>query len=673
MENLIDFTGVDGLQRWLKLTFPDTPIGKELTNFGSFMSVVPDLSEFELQARKAGSDQEKDAIYSKALIAATRKAAPIAACAWTSSNDMVTKGLKWFEDQITKENPKFISWHKEYEFFKKNVPTVEQLMDYQTSALEWRRDTGYSVIPETATLTSKVVAQFSVPGVYVVAVQDMIKDMVARRGGGPKRGVSDEHIRCCLDIMNGNYSAIINPSWGELDKKNKQGLMLLATGFAKLREVHGPVAMVKVGQTVDKFKAWCQNQDILDKTKADEACNILEQAVNESLTLGGGAAIYRNQVAQIDTVFSSYYWMWRAGVTSQSFPLLSDFLFELGQNARGNIKVVKALERTGLKWSRPLLSLFADNTFKVGRIHMHPAVLTVGRLSEMGACFGIIPATHPQSAVLGSGFAKNILNVKTDGLNPSASLVVQLFDIQRQSRMLTDLDVVSSEHLLHQVLVGKKSAYQNAFQVRGNATDTKIVGFDPPKLKRGSNMRSSFDPKKTEVNFAFEPEAPIVQVAGLGPIRMGTKEEVAKQIEDARHRLEVQKLTEISEGVMAWEQSKRAEMSQKRKVTLGGPTTQTQTLTIQEQTVTPGSSVPRAGSVVQMAPLSGIHPIQQQFLPKVQLAPEGVQYINWQQVTQHPASDNKHMDWQHTAQPQAPSHTEDFPDDIFAPYQGPTV
>nr|BDE11117.1 N protein [Nairoviridae sp.] len=579
MNNLIDFSGIDGLQRWLRLTYPNTNIGTEFTNYGSFMSAVPDLSSFEQLAKSASTDQEKDAVYSKALIEATRKAAPIAASALTSSREMVAKGLKWFDDQIQNNNQQFILWHKEYENLKKAAPTIDQLMAYQMSALNWRNATGYGVLEETATLKTKVVAQFSVPGIYVMTVQDMIKDMIARRGGGPRRGVSDDHIRCCLSIMNGNFSSIINPTWGEIDKKNLNGLLLLATGFAKLRELQGPGVMVKVQSTADKFREWSSNQNILEQQKAKEASDTLQKAINESLTLGTGAAVFKNQVAQIDSVFSSYYWIWRAGVNLESFPLLSDFLFELGQTARGNAKIVKALERTGLSWSRPLVSLFADKTFKLGRIHMHPAVLTTGRLNEMGACFGIIPATHPEAAVIGSGFAKNILNVRTDKLNPSAKLVVQLFDIQRHSRSLTDLDVVSSEHLLHQILVGKRTAYQNAFQVQGDATETRIVGFDPPRpTNRQSNIQS------------YQ-----VGDAGVGqfaePLYVMSREDATRSTEGRR----IEKLTEIARGVEAWEESKRAEMVQKRGGLVGGPTVQTRAFTIQEQMVAPGSQV-------QMAP-----------------------------------------------------------------------
>lgn len=157
-----------------------------------------------------------------------------------------------------------------------------------------------------------------------------------------------------------------------------------------------------------------------------------------------------------------------------SFGSVSSFLFDLGQTPRGGSKITKALKRSGLYWGNHLVDLFADKTFKENRIHMHPAVLTSGRLSEMGACFGVIPVTNPEQVVEGAGFAKSILNMRTDGLNPAANVVTQLFNIQREAKSLTDLDVISSEHLLHQLLVSKKSVFQNAFQVKGNAADVNI-------------------------------------------------------------------------------------------------------------------------------------------------------------------------------------------------------
>nr|AMT75397.1 nucleoprotein [Erve virus] len=573
MENLIDFSGRDGLDRWLRATFPDVILSVGLTNYGSLMTSVPDLSHFEQMARQAKSEQEKDAVYSKALTEATRKAAPIAACALTSSKEMVKKGLQWFEDQIISEDGNFLVWHQNYEQLKKAPPSFEQLMGYQMSALNWRQSVGYGQLEETAVLVSQVIAQFSVPGTLVVTVQEMIKDMIARRGGGPKRGVSEEHVRCCVDIMNGNLSALINPAWGDIDKKNKNGLMLLTTGIAKLRELYGPVAMVKVQQAADKFGEWGKAQDVLDQSRVQEIHQVLLKSIAESTSLGGGAAVFKNQIAQIDSVFSSYYWMWRAGVTPESFPLLSDFLFELGQNARGSAKIIKTLDRIGLKWSKPLVNLFADSTFKMGRIHMHPAVLTTGRLNEMGLCFGIIPASHPESAVNGSGFAKNILNVRTDGMNPSAQLVVQLFDIQRQSRTLSDLDVVSSEHLFHQILVGKQTAYQNAFQVKGNATDTKIVGFDPPKIDKNKAIRDAVDQHLMASGYAVAPERSVM--------------DLRREMEEREHKQRLEALAARAREAEAWEASRRAEMIQKRSGVRGGPTVQTQTLTVQEQYTIP--------------------------------------------------------------------------------------
>nr|BDE11121.1 N protein [Nairoviridae sp.] len=575
MNNLIDFSGIDGLQRWLRQTYPNTIIGTEFTNYGSFMSAVPDLGSFEQLAKSASTDQERDAVCSRALIEATGKAAPIAAGALTSGREVVAGGLKWFDDRIQNSNRRFILWHKECEGLKRAAPAIDQLMACQVSALNWRGAAGCGVLEETATLKTRVVARFSVPGICVVTVQDMIGDVVAGRGGGPGRGVSDDHVRCCLSIMSGGFSSIINPTWGEMDGRNGSGLLLLATGFARLGELQGPGVMVEVQGTADKFKEWSSNQNILERRRAREAGDTLQEAVDESLTLGTGAAVFKNQVAQIDSVFSSYYWIWRAGVNLEGFPLLSDFLFELGRAARGGAEIVKALERTGLSWSRPLVGLFADKTFKLGGVHMHPAVLATGRLGEMGACFGIVPATHPEAAVIGSGFAGNILNVRTDKLNPSASLIVQLFDVQRHSRSLADLDVVSSEHLLHQILVGRGAAYQNAFQVQGDATETRIVGFDPP---RPTNRQSNI--QRYQVG-----DAGVSQFAE--PLYVMSREDATRNMEGRR----MEKLTEIARGVEAWEESKRAEMVQKRGGLVGGPTVQTRAFTIQEQMVAPGSQV----------------------------------------------------------------------------------
>nr|WPV62122.1 MAG: nucleoprotein [Wufeng shrew orthonairovirus 3] len=463
------------------------------------MLSVPNLSGHLQDAMSASTDQEKDAIFSKALVDATKYSAPLMACAWTSSTSMVNRGLAWFD--INRDDPIFVSWDSKYQDLKMKPPSMEQLIDYQKCALKWRRDLGYGIMPETSILVSSVLMNFAVPSTLVISMKDMISDMIRRKGGPNlnRKPVNPEHIDCCELIMGGNLGAVLNPSWGELDKVNSKGQMLLTTGFANLINRNGNESILQIDDAIKKFDAWNQNQDIYDKEKGNQAVEVMKFALDEAQKMGGGAAGYRSQVAQMDTVFSSYYWLWKSGVKPNSFSTVSDFLFELGQAPRGNSKVIKALTNTGLKWGKPLVSLFADNSFKQDRIHMHPGVLTAGRLSEMGVCFGVIPASRPIYAAKGSGFAKSILNIKTSGNNPAANVIVQLFDIQKQARTLTDMDVVSSEHLLHQILVSKRSPFQNAFQVSGNPTDVNIITalMDAPGVTETSNEASK--PKYEEV------------------------------------------------------------------------------------------------------------------------------------------------------------------------------
>nr|WAX26488.1 MAG: nucleocapsid [Cencurut virus] len=474
MENKLNFSDRTGLAYWLSNTFKEMPLTSNVTYSPSLMHYTPDLTSYLIDSAKATTDQERDAIYSKALSDATKFSAPIEACAWATCEGMVRKGLAWFDKQD--DNQQFQLWNRDYHMLKQKPPSMDQLLAYQMCALKWREETGFGILKETEVLKDSVVAEFRVPGVAVLPIQEMVQDMIRRRGGqAERRPVSQEHIRCCERIAKGNFSALLNPVWGELDKRNSSGLMLLTTGFAKLLDFYGAEVLVELKKVSEKFGKWLEDQTVLDAEVGKRTKEILDLAITECQNLGGGGQ-YRAQIAQIDSIFSSYYWIWRAGVDETSFGSVSSFLFDLGQIPRGGAKIAKALKKSGLYWGSHIVDLFADTSFKENRIHMHPAVLTTGRLSEMGACFGIIPVTNPEQVFEGSGFAKSILNIRTDGLNPAATIVTQLFNIQRQAKSLTDLDVISSEHLLHQLLVSKKSVFQNAFQVKGNAADVDIVG-----------------------------------------------------------------------------------------------------------------------------------------------------------------------------------------------------
>nr|WEY30119.1 nucleoprotein [Nairobi sheep disease virus] len=482
MQNQIVADNKDAILAWHKTYSEKHRLKSVLTNSASFCEVIPDLSGYEVSMRLVSSESEKDSVYASALVAATKFCAPILECAWTSCTGMVERGLDWFENN--KETVKI--WDAEYGKLRTEVPSPEQLLGYQRAALKWRKDTKYGINRNTAALAAAIATEYRVPGSIVVNVKDMLSDMIRRRNkilnrdgseDVPKRGpVSKEHIDWARDLAQGKFLVVFNPPWGDINKAGKSGIALAATGMAKLIELDGPKIAEDLRESLKGLVAWINaHKDEVENGK--EVVDGLTKHLQKALELAKQSSAMRAQGAQIDTVFSSYYWLWKAGVTAEMFPTVSQFLFELGKVPRGNKKMKKALSSMPLKWGKKLLALFADDSFTANRIYMHPGVLTAGRMSELGVCFGAIPVANPDDAAEGSGHIKNILNYKTDTQagNPCAQNIVALFNIQKAGFDIESMDIVASEHLLHQSLVGERSPFQNAYNIRGNATSIQII------------------------------------------------------------------------------------------------------------------------------------------------------------------------------------------------------
>lgn len=492
---MLHFTDKDGLDKWYRDFKTRHGLSNILTVSDSFAECVPDLSNFIRDYDKATEGGARDAVYAKATIAATKFAAPIYECAWASCEGMVARGLSWFESKSAKGA--LAGWVGKYDELSVRPPTAAQLKAYQDCAIKWRRDVGFHINENTNVLTGSIHREYAVGGGIVTDVKDMLSDLVRRRNellgvSGKKEAVSDEHLDWVHDWLEGNVDAMAVPPWGSHKKASQGGHSLLSTGIVKLYQTKDEGALMKADGIVESLhdrieaeeKAAPAEKEGLDLDVARKLLSDISEAINGARTLAEGETSFRAQAAQIDTVFSSYFWAYKAGVTSKSFPALSQFLFELGHTFRGKEKMSTALNSVPYKWGKGLLKLFASDEWKdQDRIRMHPGVLTSGRMSEMVACFGAIPVNNPDRCSDGCGSPKFILNYNTKGDNPCAQTIVQLFRIQASTGDYQAAPVVPSEHLLHQSLVGKKSLFQNASRLLDNAINCKIVPAVTPGRK----------------------------------------------------------------------------------------------------------------------------------------------------------------------------------------------
>ncbi|YP_010229112.1 nucleoprotein [Clo Mor virus] len=477
MTNQLTFSSKDGLDKWFLNFRQNFGLSGTFTNSASICGGPADLSTYLTLNPK--TDREKDAYYSQAMIDAVKKCAPLYECAWNSCTGMVERGLKWFKDNaaITLELDNI------YANVRKKEPNLSELNAYQNFAIKWREDTKYAINDLTSVAGGEVLTQYAVSSNIILDVQTMLKDMIKRRnlvlGSAPTRSnVQPEHIIFVDAWINGQTHVAALPPWGSMDKKNSANHTLLATGLCKLMQTKDERAIQKAQMRVVELEEMLQDPDKhgLDKDTAYVHLLQIKASIDEARTMGVDKAAMMSQAANMDVPFSSYYWMYKAGVTSETFPSLSQFLFEMGTQARGKEKMFKVLNNMPFKWGKGVIKLFADNTFEGNRLYLHPLVLTSGRLSDMGACFGAFPVAYPGRVLEGSGHPRYILNLKTTDQNPCAETIVKLFQINKTYYPNYEAqEVIPSEHLLHQSFIGKKGPFLNVSKVKGTATNVQII------------------------------------------------------------------------------------------------------------------------------------------------------------------------------------------------------
>nr|QNS29848.1 nucleoprotein [Kasokero virus]QNS29849.1 nucleoprotein [Kasokero virus]QNS29850.1 nucleoprotein [Kasokero virus]QNS29851.1 nucleoprotein [Kasokero virus]QNS29852.1 nucleoprotein [Kasokero virus] len=485
----LSFKDVNGLNSWYEEFKKEIPIYTAGANSACLSPDLVDLSQFKMDIDSQTSENAKNAVYGRAVIAATRKLAPIYECAWTSCEGIFERSMTWFNNNSDK--PEFKVWHDKYNDLKSNLPEAEQILAYQTCSGSWRKEIGYEINQNTSTLKGDIVEEYGVNKNIVGTVKNMLVDMVNKRKkrlGGvvvTGAGTSEDHITWMENWLDSEIEPFSIPGWGSWAKQNSKGTRLAGTAIANITQKKDSDALEKAKEKLEKMKKTVSDAAALEsegmsEDAAKKMCQEIEASIGEAETLLGasvtqGESKYQQQAAAMDIPFSAHYWAWRSKVNENSFPALSQWLFELGQRPIGAAKVNTMLGELPFIWARNLRGSFASSNFNGNKIYMHPAVLTAGRLSDMAACFGAFPVANPSRAIEGTGNTRYLLNLKREGDNPCASMVTSLFDVFSAGFKYQDMDIVPPEHMLHQSFLGKTSPFQTASKIKGSFTKINVV------------------------------------------------------------------------------------------------------------------------------------------------------------------------------------------------------
>lgn len=429
----------------------------------------------------------RDAEIAQKMHVRLQDCAPVRECAWTSCNGIVQRSFKWFSDN---KDTECMKWSQSYDRLKKELPTADEVYQYQQAALKWRRDIGYEINQYTKANQDSVVKIYRVGADIITDIRDLLEDMKLRRNKAlniapDAKKEPAAHVEAFRDWLKGGDWTVPCP-WGEWDKKNTKQQSLGVTACAGL--------INKKYYTREGLKSTLAGlaKDIREAAAGEhfkkDSCETLAKyfdslwAMTEGFfsgtTQGGGGGGFVQQGSAIDTPFSSHYWAWRAGVRPELFPSLSAMLFSLGKSPQGKTKVEKKLKECPFAWAQTLVEMFAE--IKSDAIHMHPGVLTAGRMaSDMVCSFGAFPVSDPYRIREGSSSPRFLLNLRSDKDNPAGRTISALFrEFKAQYADWKDLDIVPVEHMLHQTFLSKLGPFVNVYQVEGLALAVDIKGIE---------------------------------------------------------------------------------------------------------------------------------------------------------------------------------------------------
>ncbi|AUD40048.1 nucleoprotein [Vinegar Hill virus] len=490
----LDFPSEKEWNDWYKAYSNKHPILNSMhTNFDSFMTVMPDLGDFKQEMARHKDDPRglKDSIFGKAVLKLTEHAAPIKECAWLVNKTFVTDALQWFENNKDKDYVKV--WDSKYTTLMSELPSLDQVKAYQHAALKFRKSV---LLPKTQafkTLDGEVLVEYKVSKSLIASIFDMLKDMENKRsaqrnpsGGQPtdRKEAIDNNSKWMANWINSKDALLDMPPWGPWDKKTSKGYPIALTSLIKFEQTYkvdvSDVLDTKVKQLYQILNLKKDEAEDFDLDAVKIIVNTLElfEPLKRSLKAeaeSNAGPGFGQQAAALDTVFSSCYWLWKSGVSLQSFPALSKFLHELGSKVVGKTKLSSVLKSCGWKWGKGLLGIMSIGTFTGNRMHMHPAVLTAGRMSsDMVLSFGSVPAYDADLAREPTGSIRSILNLETNRKNSCADGIVRLWNVFCAGYTYEDEDIIPPEHMLHQSFLGKISPFQNVSKLEGDALKVRI-------------------------------------------------------------------------------------------------------------------------------------------------------------------------------------------------------
>ncbi|XP_023211877.1 uncharacterized protein LOC111614745 [Centruroides sculpturatus] len=445
-----------------------------ITFYPSLLLTVPRGGPF-IQKMQGKSYREKSAILGQYFNEASSNAAPMAGMLWLHSKTFFDAALKAMSNEIIKPINEIYE-----EFTHGEMGTETALRVYQNAVNKFRDSLKNELNhAEFFAIEGHTKTTLRVGQAVLATLMRMLAIMIEQRAerlavDGNVRRPSPAYMeafvtwladptqeyqgRVPFDKRQATFrkEAIRYKKEDEANFKGK-GFLLLATTIANQTQKKDPEYINKIVATDDP---------------------ILETAIKEAkLLIAGvgnqGASIFQQQIASADIIFNSYYWLRKLGVNSRNgFKVVNRFLYQLGLAPIGTEKREELVRRNRSE----LIRRFTEFTTTLTNIYTPPFICTYSRLDDMIPVLGSICVTNYANTVIKQSASwRNSINMKID-VEETLRIVTDLFLVEEIANLGEGNNIYRSLHLFHQLLLTKKSPYEYAAGIVGNALQVEIFG-----------------------------------------------------------------------------------------------------------------------------------------------------------------------------------------------------
>lgn len=197
----------------------------------------------------------------------------------------------------------------------------------------------------------------------------------------------------------------------------------------------------------------------------------MKRAEEDDRVLGSATSNvgYKQQLSNIDIIFNFFLWCKVAGVEKKDQRKLNAFLNILGMQIQGKQKVKQAL--LGKNCVLRSLSGYLNQT---GGVHMPPFAITTSRIYDMVAVYGLLRWDCLGKSLAEPGVSDRLSTHLLLDNSSAIAFIISLFQLETAAKIGTN-GIMQSEHLFHQLLMSKRSCYENATKRKGDVFGIELI------------------------------------------------------------------------------------------------------------------------------------------------------------------------------------------------------